>query len=155
MQARSRPQYREGLSSSPAWAKQTRKAKNEAQRDGRLSSLIDYWDAGNDWPRHKNPDTEEERLLGVWLQYQRTKIAAGQLDPGKTGRLDKAMPGRRGGRTNGRRKSVSAADYTGGPSGFNLSEISMSPKGGYILPVTIQTKTMSVYTMPSTSPMIA
>lgn len=98
-------EYRADLQAVPGWER-TRQAKDEARLDARLSSLIEYRAAGNDWPRHKSPDTEDERLLGVWLQYQRTKLAAGQLDAQTTKRLDKATPGWRQGRIKGRKKRL-------------------------------------------------
>jgi hypothetical protein len=97
------PQYREGLEAVPGWEQRTRRTKDDAQWEARLHGLVSYWAEGNDWPRHKGPDNEEERILGVWLQYQRTKLAAGQLDPLKTAMLDEAMPGWREGRTKGRK----------------------------------------------------
>jgi hypothetical protein len=100
------PVYRAGLRSVPGWERRTRKAKDEAQWEERHSGLIDYWAAGNDWPRHKNPATEEERLLGVWLQYQRTKLASGRLGPEKRARLDETMPGWPSGRTKGRKNRM-------------------------------------------------
>ncbi|WP_350006265.1 helicase associated domain-containing protein [Pseudarthrobacter sp. WHRI 8279] len=99
-------EYREGLQAVPGWER-TRQTKDEARWEARMRSLTEYWAAGNDWPRHKSPDTEEERLLGVWLQYQRTKLAASQLDSDKAERLDKAMPGWRQGRTKRRRQRAS------------------------------------------------
>jgi hypothetical protein len=98
------PEYREGLRAVPGWEQRTRKAKDDAQWEARLQALLRYWAAGNDWPRHKNPDTEEERLLGVWLQYQRTKRSAGQLERDKEACLDETMLGWREGRTKGRKK---------------------------------------------------
>lgn len=96
-------EYRDGLRAVSGWEQRTRKTKDEAQWEARLRGLIEYWAAGNDWPRHKGPDTEEERILGAWLQYQRTKLAAGQIDAIKAERLDEAMPGWRQGRTKGRK----------------------------------------------------
>jgi hypothetical protein len=101
------PEYREGLETVPEWEQRTRKTKDAAQWEARLHGLVSYWAEGNDWPRHKGPDSEEERLLGVWLQYQRTKLAAGQLSSDKEARLDEALPGWRQGRTKGRIKRSS------------------------------------------------
>ncbi|MCU1568075.1 MAG: helicase-associated [Pseudarthrobacter sp.] len=81
------PAYSEGLRAVPGWEKRTRKAKNEAQWEQRRTELVTYLAAGNDWPRHKSTDTAKEKHLGLWLQYQRTKLAAGQLDPGKQNAL--------------------------------------------------------------------
>jgi hypothetical protein len=100
------PVYREGLQSIPGWV-QRRKTKDDGKWEARLSQMVEYWAAGYDWPRHKSPDTEQERILGVWLQYQRTKLAAGELDPAKAVRLDDVMPGWRYGRTKGRKTRLS------------------------------------------------
>jgi hypothetical protein len=78
--ARSPPSIAKASKLPPGWEQRRRKAKDDAQWEARLRDLVNYWAEGNDWPRRKGADTEEERLLGVWLQYQRTKLAAGQLD---------------------------------------------------------------------------
>lgn len=97
------PEYREGLQAVPGWER-TRQKKDEERWETRLRHLVEYRAAGNDWPRHKSPATEQERLLGIWLQYQRTRLAAGQLEADKAERLDKPVPGWREGRTRGRKK---------------------------------------------------
>lgn len=96
------PVYREGLQAVPGWEQRTRKAKDEAQWNDRLSQLVAYKAAGNDWPRHKNKANEAEHRLGMWLQYQRTKLAARQLDTSKKSRLDEVLPGWIEGRSNRR-----------------------------------------------------
>lgn len=97
------PEYREGLQGVPSWEQRSRKSMDKAQWEARLLSLIHYRNSGKDWPRHKNRDNEEERLLGVWLQYQRTKLAAGRLSEVNETRLDEAVPGWREGRAKGRK----------------------------------------------------
>jgi len=64
--------------------------------DGRV------WAAGNDWPRHKRTDTEEERLLGMWLHIQRMKYRRNELAHDKEAQLNMLLPGWRDGRTRGR-----------------------------------------------------
>lgn len=91
-------EYREGLSAVPGWENRTRETRDEEQWLTRLATLISYMQSGRDWPRHKSPDDGEERLLGVWIQYQRTKTAAGQLAPQKVQELDTLLPGWRDGR---------------------------------------------------------
>lgn len=86
------PEYRDGLRSVPGWEVRTRPARDEARWEDRLRRLIEYRNGGNDWPRHKNPAMKEERLIGLWLQYQRTKLAAGVLDDRTAERLDQAAP---------------------------------------------------------------
>lgn len=100
------PEYREGLEAISGWEQRTRESKDETQWELRFSSSVAYYAAGNGWPRQKSPDTEEERLLGVWHQYQRTKLAAGNLAEEKAARLDAAMPGWRLGRTKRRKRSA-------------------------------------------------
>jgi hypothetical protein len=58
--------------------------------------------AGNDWPRHKKADTEEERALGMWLHIQRMKYRRDELDQDKKAQLNMLLPGWRDGRTRGR-----------------------------------------------------
>lgn len=98
------PEYREGLTAIPGWDIRPRMAKDEARWGDRLRQVIEYRAEGNDWPRHKAPSPEPERLIGVWLQYQRTKLTAGQLDDSKRNLLDEALPGWRQGRGRGRQK---------------------------------------------------
>ncbi len=57
---------------------------------------------GNDWPRHKKTDTEQERLLGMWLHIQRMKYRRNELDYGKEEQLNTLLRGWRDGRTRGR-----------------------------------------------------
>ncbi|UZX04010.1 helicase-associated protein [Arthrobacter sp. CDRTa11] len=101
------PVYARGLKIIPGWEQRTRRSEDEAQWNDRLSGLMAYLATAEDWPRHKNTDSDEEKVLGVWLQYQRTKLAAGQLDAGKTSQLDDSLPGWREGRSKGRKKAMS------------------------------------------------
>jgi hypothetical protein len=64
--------------------------------------LVAYRGEGNDWPRHKDCDSEREHALGVWIHTQRYKRRRGDLDPVKVKLLDAAVPGRQAGRTRGR-----------------------------------------------------
>jgi hypothetical protein len=54
----------------------------------RLAQLEDYRHEGNDWPRHKDCDSEREHTLGVWIHTQRYKHRRGELDPVKAKLLD-------------------------------------------------------------------
>lgn len=76
---------------------------DEARWQQRLTALIAYRAAGNDWPRHKASITGEEHELGVWLHSQRFKARRGELDGQKAAALDAAVPGWRTGRQRGRR----------------------------------------------------
>lgn len=105
------PAYAKGLEAVPGWERRARAAKEDAQWEARLGGLVNYRAAGNDWPRHKNTETEDERVLGVWLQYQRTKLAVGQLDEEKASRLDVTLPGWREGRSRGRKKRHVVASH--------------------------------------------
>jgi len=48
--------------------------------------------AGNDWPRHKKTDTEEERVLGMWLHIQRMKYRRNELRQNKETQLNTLLP---------------------------------------------------------------
>jgi hypothetical protein len=98
------PTYREGLKAIPGWDKQPdRKAKDEARWNQRLAELMDYMAAGNDWPRHKKTDSEQERTLGIWLHIQRMKHRSRELDQDKETQLNTDLPGWRAGRVRGRK----------------------------------------------------
>ncbi|MEJ1179585.1 MULTISPECIES: helicase associated domain-containing protein [unclassified Pseudarthrobacter] len=98
------PIYREGLKAIPGWDQQpSRKAKDEARWHQCLTELIDYMATGNNWPRHKKTDSEQERTLGIWLHTQRMKHRSGELDHDKETRLDADLPGWRAGRVRGRK----------------------------------------------------
>jgi hypothetical protein len=91
----------DGLQEIPGWEKRTRKADDEKRWNHRLIELTAYMAAGNDWPRHKKTDTEEERLLGMWLHIQRMKYRRNQLDHDKEEQLNTFLPCWRDGRTRG------------------------------------------------------
>ncbi|MDQ0636379.1 hypothetical protein QFZ40_004350 [Arthrobacter pascens] len=98
------PIYRDGLKAIPGWDQQpSRKAKDEARWHQRLAELMDYIAAGNDWPRHKGTETDQERTLGVWLHSQRMKHRRRELDPDKETQLNTDLPGWRAGRVRGRK----------------------------------------------------
>lgn len=96
--------YREGLKAIPGWDQQpNRKAQDEARWHQRLTELMDYMTAGNDWPRHKKTDTEQERTLGIWLHTQRMKHRRRELDQDMETQLNTDFPGWRTGRVRGRK----------------------------------------------------
>lgn len=96
------PTYVGGLREIAGWEQRTRTSKDEARWSQRLQELTAYTAAGNDWPRHKRTDTEEERLLGMWLHIQRMKYRRNELDQDKESKLNSLLPGWRDGRTRGR-----------------------------------------------------
>ena len=97
------PIYEEGLKAIPGWDQQLgRKAKDEARWHQRRAELMDYMAAGNDWPRHKKTDSEQERTLGIWLHSQRMKYRRDELGQDKQTQLNTNLPGWREGRTRGR-----------------------------------------------------
>jgi glycine/D-amino acid oxidase-like deaminating enzyme len=96
------PTYSDGLKQIPGWEQRTRKTNDEARWNRRLHELTAYITAGNDWPRHKRTDTEEERVLGMWLHIQRMKYRRDELDQDKEAQLDTLLPNWREGRTRGR-----------------------------------------------------
>jgi hypothetical protein len=96
------PIYSNGLQEIPGWEQRTRKDDDEKRWNHRLEELTAYMAAGNDWPRHKRTDTEEERLLGMWLHIQRMKYRRNELDQDKEEQLNMLLPDWRDGRTRGR-----------------------------------------------------
>lgn len=98
------PIYGEGLKAIPGWDRQpSRKTRDEARWHQRLAELMDYMAAGNDWPRHKKTDSEQERYLGIWLHIQRMKHRCRELDQDKETQLNTDLPGWRVGRVRGRK----------------------------------------------------
>jgi hypothetical protein len=101
------PALREGLDVLPDWRGLPRAVVDEARWQDRLTALMAYLAAGNDWPLHKSSATGEEHNLGVWLHTQRQKAHRGELDPAKARVLDEAVPGWREGRQRGRKPGTS------------------------------------------------
>jgi hypothetical protein len=96
------PTYRNGLQDIPDWEQRTRKDDDEVRWSQRLQELTGYIAAGNNWPRHKKTDTEEERVLGMWLHIQRMKYRRNELNKDKETQLNTLLPDWRDGRTRGR-----------------------------------------------------
>lgn len=96
------PTYSDALQEIPGWAQRTRTSNDEARWTRRLYELTAYMAAGNDWPRHKKTDTEEERVLGMWLHIQRMKYRRNELDAEKETQLNTVLPRWRDGRKRGR-----------------------------------------------------
>lgn len=97
------PTYSDGLQEIPGWQQRTRKDNDEKRWNQRLQELTDYLATGNAWPRHKRTDTEEERVLGMWLHIQRMKCRRNELAPDKEAQLNTLLPVWRDGRTRRRR----------------------------------------------------
>ncbi|MHA7297209.1 helicase associated domain-containing protein [Pseudarthrobacter sp. MDT3-1] len=96
------PTYSDGLKEIPGWEQRTRKDDDENRWNQRLQELIAHMAAGNNWPRHKRTDTEEERALGMWLHIQRMKHRRNELVQDKETQLNTLLAGWRNGRTRGR-----------------------------------------------------
>lgn len=96
------PAYRDGLAQVPGWADNRREVADEPRWHDRLAQLVGFRQGGNDWPRHKDCDSEREHALGVWIHTQRYKSRRGDLNPVKVKLLDDAVPGWQAGRTRGR-----------------------------------------------------
>ena len=97
------PEVRDGLACLPGWQGTPRAAADIERWQQRLADLAAYRAAGQDWPRHKSPDTDTEHDLGVWLHTQRYKLRRGELDPARKKALDAAVPGWSAGRPRGRK----------------------------------------------------
>ncbi|WP_235347319.1 helicase associated domain-containing protein [Arthrobacter sp. SPG23] len=108
------PEVRDGLACLPGWPGIPRTVADEERWQRVLCDLAEYLAAGQDWPRHKNTDTETEHHLGVWLHAHRYKLRRGELDPAKEKALDAAVPGWSAGRPRGR-KARPAPDRQGEP----------------------------------------
>lgn len=88
----------------PGWDQQpSRKTRDEARWHQRLAELTEYMAAGNDCPRHKKTDSDQERTLGIWLHTQRMKQRRSELDQDKEAKLNTDLPGWRAGRVRGRK----------------------------------------------------
>jgi hypothetical protein len=88
------PAYREILDTLPGWRQlSTRQVDNDARWTQRLGELEDYLSAGHGWPRHKATDTEQERVLGVWLHVQRICRRQKTLSALRVAQLDAVAPG--------------------------------------------------------------
>ena len=86
--------YRDRLQEIPGWdAPSGQSEKYEALWNERLIELVGYWAANQEWPSDKNPGSEEERLLGVWLRSQRANHRHGQLRSDREAQLDAKLPG--------------------------------------------------------------
>ncbi len=96
------PSYRAGLARIAGWDTNARTAADEARWHTRLAELQQYRAEGNDWPRHRAYDTEQEHALGVWIHGQRQKLREDTLSPDKAAQLDAVVPGWQKGRTRGR-----------------------------------------------------
>jgi hypothetical protein len=96
------PTYSDGLKEIPGWEQRTRTSNDEERWSQRLQELTAYLAAGNNWPRHKKTDTEEERVLGMWLHIQRMKYRRDELGQDKEIRLNTLLRGWRDGRVRGR-----------------------------------------------------
>lgn len=94
--------YGEGLARVPGWDWNPRAAAEKARWHRRLAQLVDFREEDNDWPRHKNCDSEREHTLGVWVHAQRQKHRRGNLEAEKVKLLDATVSGWQAGRTRGR-----------------------------------------------------
>lgn len=99
------PVISEALQALPGWEANTRTLIDESRWQERITALVAYRAAGKDWPRHKKTDGDEERVLGVWLHFQRCKLRRGELDATRAATLDDVVPGWREGRRRGRKAS--------------------------------------------------
>lgn len=94
--------YGKGLDQIPGWDTSPRAAAEKAKWHQRLADLVEFRAEGNDWPRHKEYDSEREHILGLWLHSQRQKRRRGDLGTKLLELLDTAVPGWQAGRTRGR-----------------------------------------------------
>lgn len=93
------PTCREGLSVVPDWdTGPSYQDLHEARWEQRVQELVDYRNAGNEWPRHQKTDDVHERTLGIWLHGQRITHRNGTLTSGRKKKLNELLPGWREGR---------------------------------------------------------
>ncbi|MDR6556612.1 DNA-binding transcriptional ArsR family regulator [Arthrobacter pascens] len=101
------PELRDGLAVLPDWQRKPRDVAGDAIWRDQLAALVAYRLGGNDWPRRKAADTEQEYELGFWLHTQRFKLRRGKLSSEKAEELDAALPGWLAGRKRGKKAQLS------------------------------------------------
>jgi hypothetical protein len=95
--------YREGFRAIPGWEQRPPPSvRHETRWNQRLSDVAAYLAAGNNWPRHKSSDSEQERVLGVWLHVQRIYYRNGKLRADRETKLNTVLPGWKEGRAGSR-----------------------------------------------------
>lgn len=57
--------YQEGMQGLPGWESRTRSTVDESRWQERLAALINFRANGEDWPRHKKTDSNEEHKRAV------------------------------------------------------------------------------------------
>lgn len=77
----------------PGWREPQKRLKEDVNWSRKFESLVSYLAAGNDWPRNRTGESEEERAHGRWLGTQRHLRSKGELDPDRHQRLDDTLPG--------------------------------------------------------------
>jgi hypothetical protein len=87
-------ELRGGLDAAlPDWRCSRKVVDDEALWQETLAELAAYRAAGNDWPRRRSADNDDERRLGAWLSKQRRNRIRQTLDPSRAKSLDAKIPG--------------------------------------------------------------
>jgi hypothetical protein len=81
------------LTALPKWNENQRLELAQKRWQERLAELQAFKTLHGRWPRFRNPGSEAERIVGVWLHGQRTKALNGQLVKADLRALDKIVPG--------------------------------------------------------------
>ncbi|WP_442951375.1 helicase associated domain-containing protein [Paenarthrobacter sp. Z7-10] len=83
----------EALDSLGTWRTPQRTIHDGQRWIHRLTELRSFVAQQRRWPRYKNPHTEAERILGVWLHGQKQNHTRNKLSPAQTRLLDERVPG--------------------------------------------------------------
>lgn len=86
-------QKQERLSSLPGWEASQRPRIDAERWQQRLDQLIIFRAEHQRWPRHRNFDSEHERVLGVWLHSRRQEAINRRMNDRQRTTLDAMTPG--------------------------------------------------------------
>lgn len=81
------------LSSLNGWEVDTPRARRDAHWRSMLEGVSEYVASTGWMPRYKTFETEEERVLGMWLHRQHQGRSESTLAPWRLTALDEAIPG--------------------------------------------------------------
>lgn len=87
------PAKRERLTEIAGWATSQRPSVDEERWQLRLQELQVFFHREGRWPRHRNSQSEHERMLGVWLHSRRQEASRGRLKGSSLKALNDAVPG--------------------------------------------------------------
>lgn len=86
-------QKQEHMAVLPDWEASQRPRIDAERWQQRLDQLIIFMAEHQRWPRHRNFDSENQRVLGVWLHSRRQEASRRTLPKNREAALDEAVPG--------------------------------------------------------------